>query len=104
MFTAKGCPSLVNAGEGGYCVEHRVLHQQQYDAHRATPAHSGYGARQNILRKDLRCMAVNIDPETGQKDSSIMKAIMKIRKNFLGAFWATPFLGLISVVDEIYFS
>lgn len=59
-------------------------------------------ARVRIYRKDLRCMVVNLDPETAKQNPLILKEIVKNRKNFLGVYGGTERPGTIRADDLIY--
>lgn len=50
-------------------------------------------------RKDLRCMAVNLDPDTAQQDANILKTIVKERHNYLGIYGSVDRPGEFKVGD-----
>lgn len=52
-------------------------------------------------RKDLRCMVVNLDPQTAQQNPAVLKAIVQTRKNLLGMYGSTERPGIICVGDII---
>ncbi len=55
-----------------------------------------------IKRKDVRCMVVNIDPETAKQDPAVLKQIVAQRKNQLGVYGTTERPGTIKVGDVIH--
>ena len=59
-------------------------------------------ARIRIFRKDLRCMAVNLNPRTAVQEPKVLKEIVTNRKNFLGVYGGTERTGLIQQGDPIY--
>lgn len=54
-----------------------------------------------VKRKDVRCMVVNVDPETATQDPAVLKQIVAQRKNQLGVYGSTERPGIIKVGDEI---
>ena len=66
-----------------------------------------FGARRNSARiranrKDLRCMVVNLDPETAKQNPKILKEIVNQRKNYAGVYGTTLWPGSIKVGDTVY--
>lgn len=59
-------------------------------------------ARVRLFRKDPRCMVINLDPRTGVQDPSILREVVKNRKNFLGAYGGTERPGTIQAGDSIF--
>lgn len=59
-------------------------------------------ARLRVNRKTLRCMVINIDPETGQQNPAILKEVVKTRKNQVGVYATTERPGSVQVGDTIY--
>ena len=59
-------------------------------------------ARVRLFRKDPRCMVINLDPSTAAQDPSILREVVKNRKNFLGAYGGTERPGTIQAGDSIF--
>jgi uncharacterized protein len=59
-------------------------------------------ARVRLFRKDLRCMVINLDPSTGIQDPSILREVVKNRKNFLGVYAGVERPGTIQAGDSIF--
>lgn len=57
-----------------------------------------------IKRKDVRCMVVNVDPDTAIQDPAVLKQIVSQRKNQLGVYGTTERPGTIKVGDAIRWS
>lgn len=45
---------------------------------------SGAGVR--VTMRDERCVMVNLDPDTAEKDSEVMKTIVRMNENFAGVY------------------
>lgn len=46
----------------------------------------GSGAAVSVTMRDLRCMMVNLDPETARQDPEVMKAIVRMNDNYAGVY------------------
>ncbi len=44
------------------------------------------GAAVRVTMKDERCVMVNFDPDTAEKDSEVMKTIVRMNRNYAGAY------------------
>ena len=44
------------------------------------------GAAIGVTMKDERCVMVNFDPDTAEKDSAVMKTIVRLNKNYAGVY------------------
>ena len=44
------------------------------------------GAAIGVTMKDERCVMVNLDPDTAEKDSEVMKAVVRLNKNHAGVY------------------
>lgn len=65
-----------------------------------------FGARPDSLRlrlkrKDVRCKVVNVDPESGDTDSSIFRQIVIDRKSMAGVYGTTDWPGTVQVGDLV---
>ena len=52
-------------------------------------------------RRDPRCVVVNVDPETTQRDPAVLRAIARQRDACLGVYGATVQPGRITVGDAV---
>lgn len=50
---------------------------------------------------DERCAMINLDPETGAKDSRVMKTVVRLNKNNAGVYAAVVRSGTIRVGDRV---
>jgi len=55
----------------------------------------------NITMPDLRCVMINLDPDTAEQDSRVMKAAVRLNKNNAGAYAAVARTGQISVGQAV---
>jgi uncharacterized protein YcbX len=58
-------------------------------------------ARIRANRKDSRCMVVNVDPDTGKQEPTILKEIVQSRKNVVGIYGSVERPGSIQVGDIV---
>ena len=58
--------------------------------------------RMRVNRKDLRCVVVNLNPATGEKDCDVLMEVVKNRKNFLGVYGSAERPGRVQVGDTVY--
>jgi uncharacterized protein YcbX len=58
-------------------------------------------AQMRVDLRDERCVIVNVDPATSQRDPAILKTIARIREACLGVYGATVTPGRIAVGDAI---
>jgi hypothetical protein len=57
----------------------------------------------SITQCDERCMMVNLDPETARQDARVMKAVVRIHKNYAGVYATVVQRGTIRVGDRVSF-
>jgi uncharacterized protein YcbX len=50
---------------------------------------------------DERCVMVNIDPDTAQKDARVMKTVVRLNKNYAGVYGTVVRTGTIRVGDRV---
>ncbi len=50
-----------------------------------------------ITLKDERCVMVNLDPDTAEKDSEVMKTIVRLNQNYAGVYGAVVRAGEVRV-------
>jgi uncharacterized protein YcbX len=55
----------------------------------------------NVSQRDLRCVMINLDPETAQPDPRIMKAAVRLNDNNAGAYGTVARTGQISVGQSV---
>jgi MOSC domain-containing protein len=55
----------------------------------------------NVTMRDLRCMMVNLDPDTAKQDPRVMKAVVRLNKNYAGAYGTVARTGQLSVGQSI---
>ncbi len=57
--------------------------------------------RMRVDKRDKRCVITNVDPETSEKDPSVLRAITQNRQAYLGVYGSTVQPGRLSVGDSI---
>jgi len=55
----------------------------------------------NVTMRDERCVMINLDPETAEKDPRIMKAVVRLNNNNAGVYAAVARTGQISVGQPV---
>jgi uncharacterized protein YcbX len=58
-------------------------------------------ARVRVDKRDQRCVMVNVDPATSQRDPAVLRAIAREREACLGVYGSTVRPGLVQVGDEV---
>lgn len=58
-------------------------------------------AAMRVDKRDGRCMMVNVDPETAERDPATLRAIASAREGCLGVYGTTIRPGRIAVGDEV---
>lgn len=51
---------------------------------------------------DIRCVMVNIDPESGELDNRVMKAVVRLNENRAGVYARVIGPGRVAVADHLY--
>jgi uncharacterized protein YcbX len=59
------------------------------------------GPTVQITMRDLRCMMVNLDPDTAKQDPRVMKAVVHLNQNHAGAYGTVARTGQISVGQSV---
>jgi len=54
-----------------------------------------------VAMRDLRCMMINLDPETGAQDARVLKTVVRLNDNNAGVYGAVVRPGLIRVGDHV---
>lgn len=57
--------------------------------------------RMRVDRRDKRCMVTNVDPDTGDQNPAVLRAITGVRQQCLGVYGSTVDPGLVSVGDPV---
>lgn len=57
--------------------------------------------RMRVDQRDKRCVMVNVDPETTERDASVLRAIARDRQSCLGVYGSTVEPGRVSVGDSV---
>jgi uncharacterized protein YcbX len=55
----------------------------------------------SVTSKDERCVMVNIDPDTSEKDARVMKAVVRLNANYAGVYAAVVRRGAIHVGQTV---
>jgi uncharacterized protein YcbX len=50
-----------------------------------------------VTNRDLRCMMINLDPDTAEQNPGLMKAVVRMNENYAGAYASVARTGQISV-------
>ena len=62
------------------------------------------GAAVRVTMKDERCVMVNFDPDTAEKDSEVMKTIVRMNRNYAGAYGTVVRAGELRVGQVVTLS
>jgi uncharacterized protein YcbX len=54
-----------------------------------------------VTARDVRCMMVNLDPETGKQDARVMKTVVRLNKNNAGVYGTVVQTGTIRIGDPM---
>jgi uncharacterized protein YcbX len=55
----------------------------------------------SLTMRDLRCMMINLDPDTATQDPRIMKAAVHLNQNYAGAYGAVVRTGQLRVGQAV---
>ena len=55
----------------------------------------------NITMPDLRCVMINLDPNTAEKDMRVMKTVVRLNQNNAGVYATVVQTGTIRVGDQV---
>lgn len=56
----------------------------------------------HIYMQDIRCVMINIDPDSGESDSRVLKLVAQNYENCAGVYATITATGMISVTDKLY--
>lgn len=59
------------------------------------------GARVRVDKRDQRCVMVNVDPSTSQRDPAVLRAIARERDACLGVYGSIVEPGIVQTGDEV---
>jgi uncharacterized protein len=62
---------------------------------------SSDGPAVSIISRDVRCVMINIDPDTAQLDGRVLKAAVKLNNNHAGVYATVLRTGMIQVGDAV---
>ncbi|WP_163511682.1 MOSC domain-containing protein [Fodinicola acaciae] len=60
------------------------------------------GIEMHVDQRDSRCVLINYDPHTAERNPAVLKAVAKERDNYLGVYGAPTREGVIRVGDEVH--
>lgn len=55
----------------------------------------------SLTKRDLRCVMINLDPDTAKQDPRIMKAAVRLNGNYAGAYGTVVRTGKLSVGQQV---
>jgi len=55
----------------------------------------------SVTMRDLRCTMVNLDPDTAKQDPRVMKAVVRLNKNYAGAYGTVVRTGQLRVGQSV---
>jgi len=59
------------------------------------------GPMLTLTNRDLRCMMINLDPDTAKQNPSLMKAVVRMNENYAGVYASVARTGQISVGQSV---
>jgi len=63
---------------------------------------TGYeGPALSVTMRDVRCVMVNLDPETAEKDARVMKTVVRLNQNNAGVYGTVVRTGRVRVGDRV---
>jgi MOSC domain-containing protein len=62
---------------------------------------SATGPAVHVTMPDLRCVMVNLDPDTAAKDARVMKTVARLNQNNAGVYATVVRTGMINVGDRV---
>ena len=60
------------------------------------------GPAVSVTLRDLRCVMINMDPETAEADSRVMKAAVRLNANYAGAYATVVRTGELRIDHKVY--
>jgi hypothetical protein len=65
-----------------------------FGACEATPA-------AHVILRDVRCMMINLDPDTAAQDAQVLKTVVRLNQNHAGVYASVIRTGTIRVGDRV---
>lgn len=59
------------------------------------------GMRMRVDQRDVRCVMINIDPDTDEKDADVLRTVARERDSSLGVYGSTVGPGRVAVGDPV---
>ena len=59
------------------------------------------GPMVSMTQRDLRCVMLNLDPDTSKSDSSVMKSVIRLNENHAGAYGTVTRTGQLTVGQSV---
>jgi MOSC domain-containing protein len=59
------------------------------------------GPTVSMTQRDLRCVMINLDPDTSKSDSRVMKSVIRLNENNAGAYGTVTRTGQLSVGQSV---
>ena len=59
------------------------------------------GMRMRVDQRDARCVMVNVDPVTSERDAHVLRTIARQRSNCVGVYGSTVQPGTVAVGDPV---
>ncbi len=56
----------------------------------------------SVTLRDVRCVMINLDPETAQADPAVMKSVVRLNQNNAGVYGTVIRTGSLSVGQKVY--
>ncbi len=63
--------------------------------------HDGSGPAVSVTARDVRCMIINLDPDTATQDARVLKAVVQLNANNAGVYGTVVQTGTISVGQPV---
>ena len=54
-----------------------------------------------VTAHDVRCMIINLDPNTAEQDPRVLKTVVRLNKNTAGAYGVVVQTGTVRVGDDV---
>ena len=55
----------------------------------------------SVTVRDVRCLMINLDPDTGTQDARVLKTVVRLNKNNAGVYGTVVQTGTIRVGDPV---
>ncbi|HUP59995.1 MAG TPA: MOSC domain-containing protein [Thermoanaerobaculia bacterium] len=59
------------------------------------------GPAVSVTARDLRCMMINLDPDTGARDARVMKTVVRLNENYAGVYGTVVQTGTIRIGQSV---